>query len=309
MSYKKLIFPIIVIIICISGLIFTFNSAELETSLFKPRYLIIYFLFSVFYLFLAAMRTPIILGIKHYIKSFWIHRMALVVGSPTPVKLGIPLKIYLFKKYLNISIVKTTSAILYESLNRILVLVVLGILFGGWQYLLKAKISVYLLVPIFTVIVVLMLIINIKTVDFIDRIKSKISAFRNEFKGIFSNGRVFLLITSIQIIVQLIFIVRINLLLNSIGIESLTLLQISRVVITTGLITTISMIPGGYGIKDISMVYLLGVEGLDYPNAILVSLSDRSLQIGISMILGIFASLYFANINRKEGLNFINASE
>ena len=63
------------------------------------------------------------------------------------------------------------------------------------------------------------------------------------------------------------------------------------------------------GIKDISMVYLLGVEGLDYPNAILVSLSDRSLQIGISMILGIFASLYFANINRKEGLNFINTSE
>ena len=140
-----------------------------------------------------------------------------------------------------------------------------------------------------------MLIINSKTVDFIDRIKSKISAFRNEFKEIFSNWGLFLLITSIQIIVQLIFIMRINLLLNSIGIESLTLLQISRVVIATGLITTVSMIPGGYGIKDISMVYLLGVEGLDYPNAILVSLSDRSLQIGISMILGIFASLYFTN--------------
>ena len=93
---------------------------------------------------------------------------------------------------------------------------------------------------------------------------------------------------------------RIKLLLNGIGDESLTLLEISRAIIITGLITTLSMIPGGYGIKEISLIYLLQLEGLDYSNSIFISLADRSLQIGISMVLGLFASVYFSNFNTRN---------
>ena len=73
----------------------------------------------------------------------------------------------------------------------------------------------------------------------------------------------------------------------------MTLLQVARVITMTRLITILSMVPGGYGIKELSIIYLFQLEGLDYPNAILISLADRTLSVSISLILGIISSLYF----------------
>ena len=298
---KKDLFPFIIFIICVAGLVFVIKSNSIDIGLFNWKYLGIYIIITVSYQFLAAARTSIILGLKQYIKSFYIQAAAIVTGSPTPIKLGIPLKIYLFKKYLNIPIIETTSAILYESLIRIIVLLLLGLSFSGWQYFNKINQIIYFFIPLLFIspIIIMLLFRNIKG-GLIDRIKLKLSELIDVFKHMISSWDLTVKILIIQIIIQLAFILRIKLLLNGIGDESLTLLEISRAIIITGLITTLSMIPGGYGIKEISLIYLLQLEGLDYSNSIFISLADRSLQIGISMILGIFASIYFSKFNTKN---------
>ena len=73
---------------------------------------------------------------------------------------------------------------------------------------------------------------------------------------------------TIQIVLQLMSILRVMFIINSLSVESLTLLQISRVVLSTSFLSMISMIPGGYGIREISIIYLLQLEGLDYTNSI-----------------------------------------
>ena len=173
--------------------------------------------------------------------------------------------------------------------------------FGGLHYLKTINYNIYLVFPILIIISIILLLFNYMSGGLIEKIKTNIFAIKSEFKGIINNLPTAVKITIIQIILQLIYIIRIMFLLKCIGVESLTLFQISRSVIATSLLTMISMIPGGYGIREISIIVLLQLEGLDNAKSIFISLADRSLQLMIAMILGIFASIYFTNFNKPEG--------
>ena len=268
--------------------------------LLKLNNLLYYLVVSFIILTLSPLQTPIILGIKDYLLSFWIQTAAFVTGSPTPIKLGMPIKIYFFKKYLNISVIKTTTVMLYEILIRSIVLLVLMLLFGGLQYLVIIKNNIYFIFPIFVIIIsIIIFLFQYKSGGLIEKIKTKIFSSINELKGITNNWNTAIKITAIQIVLQLMSILRVMFIINSLSVESLTLLQISRVVLSTSFLSMISMIPGGYGIREISIIYLLQLEGLDYANSIFISLADRSLQTGIAMIFGIFSSIYFVNFHKK----------
>jgi len=261
--------------------------------------LLYYLVVSFIILTLGPLQTPIILGIKDYLLSFWIQTAAFVTGSPTPIKLGIPIKIYFFKKYLNISVIKTTTVMLYEILIRSIVLLVLLLLFGGLQYLAIIK-NIYFIFAIFVIIIsIIFFLFKYKTGGLIEKIKTKIFLSINELKKITNSWNTAIKIIVIQIVLQLMSILRVMFILNSLSVESLTLLQISRVVLATSFLSMISMIPGGYGIREISIIYLLQLEGLDYSNSIFISLADRSLQTGIAMIFGIFSSIYFAKFHKQ----------
>jgi len=54
----------------------------------------------------------------------------------------------------------------------------------------------------------------------------------------------------------------------------------------------------GGGIKEVSIVYFLGLEGISTPDAIIISLADRTFQILLSLIIGIFSLLYFVRFEK-----------
>ena len=299
---KKIIFPFTVIIICITGIIFTINSNEVKLESFKLKFLIIYFIISAFYLFLATIRTPIILDSKEYIKSFLIHRMSIISGSTTPIKLGLPIKIYLFKKYLGISPLKSTGAVLYEIIIRVFMLFILGTIFQSWRYIERLDHFLLLIgtLILFGIFIYLILLNPSKKIVMI--LRDKIRDIKKIISKVFNRFDIAIKIIIIQLIIQLIFILRIELLLKGIGIDSLSIIAIARAIIVSSFITTISAVPGGYGIKEISIVFFLGLEGISTPDAIIISLADRTFQLFISLIIGIFSSLYFFRIinNKKE---------
>jgi len=282
------------------GLIITIKSSSIDISSLELNNLFYYLVISLIYYSLSSLLTPIIIGSKDYIMSFWIQTASYVTGSPSPIKLGIPIKIYLFKKYLNVPITKTTSAIIYESLIRIIVLFVMVPSFGGLHYLKIINNNIYLVFPILIIISIILILFNYMSGGLIEKIKRNIFVFKSEFITIIKNLSAAVKITIIQIILQLIYILRIMFLLKCIGVESLTLFQISRSVIATSLLTMLSMIPGGYGVRELSMIFLLQSEGLDNAKSIFISLADRSLQLMIAMILGIFASIYFTYFNKSD---------
>ena len=98
---------------------------------------------------------------------------------------------------------------------------------------------------------------------------------------------------------------RIILLLNSIGVDSLTFVQVSRAVITSNILSTISMLPGGYVVKEISLIYLLQLEGIDYSQGVLIALADRSFQLMIAMIFGAFSSVFITKYERRNSSNIV----
>ena len=258
---------------------------------------------SIIFYGLSSTLSPIILRIKNYKLSFWIDRSSSVAGSPTPIKLGLPIKILLFKKYFNKSIVSITSAIVYESLIRIIVLFLLALLFGASDYLVVRYDIILIL--LFIILIIMTFISRYKNGKIISRIKNKILDIKSDLIVIFKNNRTNVIITFLQIILQLMSIGRIMLLLNSIGVDSLTFVQISRVVLTCSILTTISMLPGGYVVKEISLIYLLQLEGIDYSQSVLVSLADRSFQLMIAMIFGIFSSVFITKHERRKSANFV----
>jgi len=285
--------PIVIFVISTSGLVLCIKYNKISLSTFDVNNFIYYLFFSVIFYFLSSTVTPIILGIKDYIISFWIQTAAYASGSPTPIKIGLPIKIYLFKKYLNTSVIKTTTAIIFESLIRIIILFILVPLSGGLKYLINIKQNYFFIIPIIVIIIIVMVFFQYSSGNLIEKIKTNIFVFKTEFKRITKNLNITIRIIFIHIILQLIYTMRILVLINSIGIESLTFLQVARAVIATSLLTTISLIPGGYGIREVSIIYLLQLEGIDYANSIFISLADRSIQLMIAMFLGIFASIYF----------------
>ena len=309
MINKKIIFPLMVIIICIVGIVFTINYNKITFESFKLTSLISYFIISVFYLCISAIRTPIILDSKQYLKSFLIHRMSIILGSTAPIKLGLPIKIYLFKKYLGISTQKSTGAILYEIIISVFTIFILGAIFGSWVYIEKLdRNALFIGIPILLGLFFFLILIYSSN-NIVNLLRNKILDIIKALRKVFNRFDIAVKIIIIQLIIQLIFILRIKLLLNGIGIDSLSIIAISRAIIISSFITTISVVPGGYGIKEVSIVFFLGLEGISTPDAIIVSLADRTFQVLISLIIGIFASLYFTNINRKEGLYIVNTSK
>lgn len=252
---------------------------------------------------LSSTLSAIILKIKNYKLSFWIDRSASVAGSPSPIKLGLPIKILLFKKYFNKSILSITSAIVYESLIRIIVLFVLAIFFGASHYLVVRYDII--LIFIFIILIIMTFISRYNNGKIISKIKNKILDVKIDLINLFKSYKTNLIITFLQLILQLMSIGRIILLLNSIGVDSLTFVQVSRAVITSNILTTISMLPGGYVVKEISLIYLLQLEGIDYSQGVLIALADRSFQLMIAMIFGAFSSVFITKYERRNSSNIV----
>ena len=111
--------------------------------------------------------------------------MSMVSGSASPIKVGVPIKIYLFKKYLGISAIQSTSAILFEVIIRIFILIIMGMILGSWRYL-RVVDPILLSLFVFIICILFFYTIKLKTKSeentLISSIKTKIISFKQIFK-------------------------------------------------------------------------------------------------------------------------------
>jgi uncharacterized protein (TIRG00374 family) len=85
-------------------------------------------------------------------------------------------------------------------------------------------------------------------------------------------------------------IFRIHFLLLAID-EPLPLFQLIRAIFIAALITTLSMVPGGYAVREASLSFFLVQEGVTLEGAMIVVFVDRIFTTGSSFMLGIVSSL------------------
>ena len=63
-------------------------------------------------------------------------------------------------------------------------------------------------------------------------------------------------------------------------------MSISKAVLLTTFISHVSFIPGGYVVREVSLVYFLSIEGVPYAFGTIIALFDRFFQTLIVFILG-----------------------
>ena len=63
-------------------------------------------------------------------------------------------------------------------------------------------------------------------------------------------------------------------------------MSISKAVLLTMFISDLSFIPGGYVVREVSLVYFLSIAGVPYTAGTIIALLDRFFQTSIIFILG-----------------------
>ncbi len=292
LNKKGWIIPVIILILSIAGLLITINKSSFDFGQILYQYFIVYLLLILLHYLISSFPTPIYVGDNRFMMSFLIHRLSLVSGYLFPVKIGIPMKVYLFKRYLGISMSKTSAAVIFEATVSIGIIILGGISLGSLKYL---KFDVRILLVFCLVLGVISFVLLRYSHRFgrfflYRRINQFVANVKNSFIEGSQNLQRVLLIIGITFIVILLMIFRIQFLLLAID-EPLPLFQLMRAILIAALITTLSMVPGGYAVREASLSFFLVQEGVTLEGAMIVVFVDRIFTTGCSFLLGIISSL------------------
>ena len=291
------------LILSVVGLIITIKRCSFNFQQIQLQYFCGYTLALLGHYLISSLPTPIFIGDDHYMSSFWLHRLSLVSSYISPVKIGLPIKVYFFKKYLGISVSRTSAAVIFESTIYILIVIFAGILFGGTKYITFDR----RLILILCIVIAFLFLLRKYFKQFLKssrliRIARFTRNVRNSVNDGLKNWQRSLLVTGILLIVTTLTIWRVDILLLAIG-EPLSFMQVSRTVLVTSLLATISMVPSGFVVHEVALSFFLVQEGVSLEGSILVVLLDRVLATGSSFVLGSIASLViikkFVNLDRK----------
>jgi len=303
-------FLLIALIVLISGI----SVSDILASLFALQLWQLFLLVVVFFiatgLHISSRKYLLYaLGSHCGLKNItYIHFSTLAAHYSTPVKIGIPVAIYLFDKIENIEYSKSTAMLLLEigistslcglialvgipailgvSLNNVMVIIVIAglsllILFFVTTYLYKKSSKHYRL---------------------LDYLFKTIAAMRSVA---LSKMAIYLLLSLLLRLVDAINIF----LLCWFFLEELTLWQSVVTTSTAFFIGTISMIPMGLGSRDISILLLLNHYNISSESAILIVTLQRVLTTGLSFILGIYCGSVLGLKNAKLSKTEFNKQE
>lgn len=305
-SYWLLIFIVLLVII---GFLSNLSLADLLTTLLTLQLWQLALLVMVF--FLAA---GIHISSRKYLfhalgaKSEWghlskIHFASMAAHYSTPVKIGIPIAIYLFKKIENIPYSTSTAMILMEiaiatSLCGLIALIgipaILDISFD--------QAIAYIILLGFGGIAAIWALgyfyrLSNKRFALLEYIFNTFQAMRKvSFASLISY-------VSLSIILRVVDGLNLFLLCLFFA-EDLTLWQAVITTSTAFFIGTISMVPMGLGTRDISLLLLLQNYGVSGEAALIIVSLQRVLTTGLSFALGI----YCGSVLGMKNINFAEAS-
>ena len=293
---KKILPLILMLILCSLGIVFVFNQQPFDLSKVYFNSILFWLIIFIIHLIVSSFPTALLCGVNRYLLCFWLQRLSLVSNYVTPFKIGIPIKIYLFNKIFKVKAGHVTSALLVELFTRFILLLITVLYFGGLQYSIED--------PLYTIIIILLaIIVGIiiikkpynnyfklisKTYPFIDDI---MNALKN---NLFSAYKI-ITVTFISGIILFLAIIRVFVIAKGLNIDDISFMSISKAVLLTIFISDLSFIPGGYVVREVSLVYFLSIAGVPYTSATIIALLDRFFQTSLIFILGSTSILVLKN--------------
>ncbi len=270
-------------------------SLVLETFLYTS---IIYFLIKDF-------------GYSSSLKDVYLVLTAsLTANYATPFKIGVPLRVYLYKERMGIPVVSGASIILIEIFLNVFVSFALSS-FGVGFILHDTHINSGLLVLISVILIFLFFYIKFdswerfftkrqfifssllgKGFSFIHRVKKSLTHV--SLRGLIRSVLLYSLIFGVQS-------VRLWLVLLVVG-ESISMVYLLFVIVISTTVGTLSMIPMGIGVKDVSFTFLLVQLGIPADIAVVVATIQRLFAPGWPLLLGVISAniLGISNSSRKK---------
>lgn len=234
------------------------------------------------------------IGYKPAIKPLYlILTSSLAMDYTNPMKLGFPLRAYLYKKVLNIPLSVGTASIGIEIFNQIFLLSIVSI-FGIMdifsEYGIKIPLAVIMTLLLLTCPIIFFKPMKLKKYTEKFPFKNVTNKFLEVGtrcqKGIRkADKKSMLLFSFLLFVTQVLHGIRLFVILAILGIEINPVHCVYIHFIST-LIATISMIPMGLGTRDASIVLLLMKLGVPNEIAISVALIERVVITGTSFILG-----------------------
>lgn len=282
------------LILCSLGIVFAFNQYPIDLNKIYLSSILFYLIIFIIHLIVSSFPTALLCGVDRYLLCFWMHRLSLVSSYVTPIKIGMPIKIYLFYKLFNIKASHTTSALLVEVLLRLCYLFIAVLYFGGFQYSIEDP--QYLIILILLAVILGIIIIKKPYNNYFKPI-SKFYSFCDEIKDVFKNNlfssNKLISVAFINGMILFLAIFRIFIIAKGINIDDISFMSISKAVLFTIFVSHISFVPGGYVVREASLVYFLSIAGVPYALGTIIALFDRFFQTLITYILGAISFLVF----------------
>ena len=234
------------------------------------------------------------MGYKTSLRSVYlILTSSLATNYVNPVKIGLPLRAYLYKKVLDIPLSVGSASLGIEIFTQIFLLSIVSVI-----AIMNLFTDYSIKIPLFAITLLLILFF---CVIFFEPTKLKKYTnrlpFENAINRLIDLGKSFqdgikqaekkslLLFSFLIFLMYIISAIRLFVILQIFGV-GITPLHVVYVQFISGLLATVSMIPMGLGVKDASIVVLL--MELSVPNevAILAALIERTLTTGLNFVLG-----------------------
>lgn len=289
-----------ILLICIGIIVIYYISENIDVSTCSK--LTIENIFYILFLLTLSIFTYVLslhillagMGYKKPIKSLYlILTSSLATNYVNPIKIGLPLRVYLYKKVLNIPLSIGTASLGIEIFNQIFLLSIVSIiaivnLFT--DYSIKIPLLAISLLLLATCLVIFFEPTKLKRytnrLPFENRINKLIDVGNSFQEGIKQTDKKSLLLFSFLLFVMyIISAIRLFVILQIFGV-GINPLHVVYVQFISGLLATVSMIPMGLGVKDASIVFLLMKLGVPNEIAVSVALIERTLTTGLGFVLG-----------------------
>ena len=291
----KFIFPFFLILIGLYLLKSIYNKPEFSFTKINYNYILIYCTVYLIQYYIITLSVPILLGIKNTLVTFYIARYSTIFNNISPLKVGLPVKAYLFKKYLNIDPSHSSGAMSIEISAHITITLFACAIIGINNILDNYKVS-YELILLFVLLIVIIIILFLLVISFFS--SRVLNFFKKTYRFYLSLLKVperILYTYIISSLSLLIMIFRMYLLIVASGGE-MKFYNVALIILTTNFVSMVSIIPAGYVVRELTGVFLFVQFGLDLNLAAIVLIIDRMVTIVITFSLGIFSYFKLGNI-------------
>ncbi|CAN2040296.1 Lysylphosphatidylglycerol synthetase family protein [Candidatus Magnetomoraceae bacterium gMMP-15] len=284
------------------------NTWELLTQI-EPLLLIILTGIAVIYIIESALSTKILLhGMGFnipFMKLYNILTVSMFANYTTPTKIGTPIRIFFYKKFLKIPVPAGSASIALEFGTGIGIAGVIS--FIGVIHLFKdimpdmkmLFIILLILMPIMLILIKFIIIPFCLQKTFANRLIKRIVNFLFLFKeSIIKTSKTAILLFGLLLLIRIfIRVITVYIILLNFNYE-LSLPAILYAQTISGLIGIFSMLPMGLGAKDLSLFALLLHIGVPANVGTLIVAIDRAMWTLVPLVLGIISGC-------KLGFNWI----